>query len=285
MIFLLLSICCSVIVSVIIKVGRSQGINTQQLVLWNYPVAVLLTYFLLRPDFSQVEMSTLPFQLYVPLGVMLPTMFIIIALSIQYSGIVKTDIAQRVSLVVPLIASFLLFGESLGDKSLFGVLLGFVAVLFSVSWKGGGKLGNSKALLYPLLVFCGMGGMDIFFKQVTQYNREIYYVSLFIVFALAMLFGFLILLYKLYFKDEQLDKRAVLWGLGLGLFNFANIYWYMHAHRLLKDNPSIVFTTMDVGGIILGALVGMVFFKERLSVMNKVGLVLAVLSVLLIYYL
>lgn len=285
MIFLLLSICCSVIVSVIIKVGRSQGINTQQLVLWNYPVAVLLTYFLLRPDFSQVEMSTLPFQLYVPLGVMLPTMFIIIALSIQYSGIVKTDIAQRVSLVVPLIASFLLFGESLGDKSLFGVLLGFVAVLFSVSWKGGGKLGNSKALLYPLLVFCGMGGMDILFKQVTQYNREIYYVSLFIVFALAMLFGFLILLYKLYFKDEQLDKRAVLWGLGLGLFNFANIYWYMHAHRQLKDNPSIVFTTMDVGGIILGALVGMVFFKERLSVMNKVGLVLAVLSVLLIYYL
>lgn len=285
MIFLLLSICCSVIVSVIIKVGRSQGINTQQLVLWNYPVAVLLTYFLLRPDFSQVEMSTLPFQLYVPLGVMLPTMFIIIALSIQYSGIVKTDIAQRVSLVVPLIASFLLFGESLGDKSLFGVLLGFVAVLFSVSWKGGGKLGNSKALLYPLLVFCGMGGMDILFKQVTQYNREIYYVSLFIVFALAMLFGFLILLYKLYFKDEQLDKRAVLWGLGLGLFNFANIYWYMHAHRLLKDNPSIVFTTMDVGGIILGALVGMVFFKERLNVMNKVGLVLAVLSVLLIYYL
>lgn len=285
MIFLLLSICCSVIVSVIIKVGRSQGINTQQLVLWNYPVAVLLTYFLLRPDFSQVEMSTLPFQLYVPLGVMLPTMFIIIALSIQYSGIVKTDIAQRVSLVVPLIASFLLFGESLGDKSLFGVLLGFVAVLFSVSWRDGGKLGNSKALLYPLLVFCGMGGMDILFKQVTQYNREIYYVSLFIVFALAMLFGFLILLYKLYFKDEQLDKRAVLWGLGLGLFNFANIYWYMHAHRLLKDNPSIVFTTMDVGGIILGALVGMVFFKERLSVMNKVGLVLAVLSVLLIYYL
>src|SRR5690606_13835597 len=175
--------------------------------------------------------------------------------------------------------------ESLGDKSLFGVLLGFVAVLFSVSWKGGGKLGNSKALLYPLLVFCGMGGMDILFKQVTQYNREIYYVSLFIVFALAMLFGFLILLYKLYFKDEQLDKRAVLWGLGLGLFNFANIYWYMHAHRLLKDNPSIVFTTMDVGGIILGALVGMVFFKDRLSVMNKVGLVLAVLSVLLIYYL
>src|SRR5690606_13828459 len=153
-----------------IKVGRSQGINTQQLVLWNYPVAVLLTYFLLRPDFSQVEMSTLPFQLYVPLGVMLPTMFIIIALSIQYSGIVKTDMVHRVCLVVPLSASFLRLGYSLCDNTLCGVLLGFVAVLLSVSWKGGGKSVYSKALLYPLLVFCGIGGMDSLFKQVTPYN-------------------------------------------------------------------------------------------------------------------
>jgi multidrug transporter EmrE-like cation transporter len=59
----------------------------------------------------------------------------------------------------------------------------------------------------------------------------------------------------------------------------------MHAHRLLKDNPSVVFTTMDVGGIVLGGIVGLVFFKERLSLLNKIGLGLAVVSVLLIYYL
>lgn len=271
--------------SVIIKVGRSKGVNTQQLVLWNYPVAVFLTYILLRPDFSGIVISSLPFQLYIPLGLMLPTMFIVIALSIQYSGIVRTDIAQRVSLVIPLIASFLLFEETLGNRSLLGVVLGFVAVLCSISWRGRQGDGDSKAVLYPLLVFAGMGGMDILFKQVTQYNKEVYFVSLFIVFSLAMLFGLLILLYKLYFKDEKLDRKAIFWGLGLGLFNFANIYWYMHAHRLLKDNPSVVFTTMDVGGIIMGAVVGMTFFKERLSFINKVGLVLAVISVLLIYYL
>lgn len=285
MIYLLLSICCSVIVSVIIKVARSKCVNTQQLVLWNYPVAVLLTYFLLLPDFSGVDITALPFALYIPLGVMLPTMFIFIALSIQYSGIVKTDIAQRVSLVIPLIASFMLFDEALGSRSLIGVVLGFVAVLCSISWRGQRGRSDSKVILYPLLVFAGMGGMDILFKQVTQYSREVYFVSLFIVFALAMAFGLLILLYKLYFKGEKLDRWAIVWGLGLGLFNFANIYWYMHAHRLLKDNPSVVFTTMDVGGIILGALVGTLFFKERLSLINKIGLGLAVISVLLIYYL
>lgn len=285
MLYLLLSICCSVIVSVIIKLGRSKGINTQQLVLWNYPVAVLLTYFLLKPDFSNVELADLPFQLYIPLGVLLPTMFIFIALSIQYSGIVKTDIAQRISLIVPLVASFVLFGESLANKGMIGVAVGLLAVVCSISWRSQTGYSDSKAVVYPLVVFLGMGGLDILFKQVSQHHRDIYFVSLFVVFALAMLVALLILLFKLYFKGERLDRWAVLWGCGLGVFNFANIYWYMHAHRLLKDNPSVVFTTMDVGGIVLGGIVGMVFFKEKLSLLNKIGLGLAIVSVLLIYYL
>jgi drug/metabolite transporter (DMT)-like permease len=212
-------------------------------------------------------------------------MFVFIALSIQYSGIVKTDIAQRISLIVPLTASFLLFGECLANHSLVGVLVGLVAVACSISWKTQATSSDSRAIMYPLVVFLGMGGLDILFKQVSQHNRDIYFASLFIVFALAMLVALFILLFKLYFKGESLDRRAILWGLGLGLFNFANIYWYMHAHRLLKDNPSVVFTTMDVGGIVLGGIVGLVFFKERLSLLNKIGLGLAVVSVLLIYYL
>ncbi len=285
MLYLLLSICCSVIVSVIIKVGRARNIKTQQLVLWNYPISVLLSWVLLQPDFSSVQLDQLPFHLYIPLAVLLPTMFVFIALAIQYSGIVKTDIAQRLSLIIPLVASFLLFGESMADKSLVGVLVGMVAIAFSVSWQSSSSYSNNKAILYPLIVFVGMGGIDILFKQVTQYSREVYFVSLFIVFVLAMFVAFAILLYKLYFKHEQLDKQAILWGLGMGFFNFANIFLYMKAHRLLKDNPSVVFTTMDVGGIVLGGIVGMVFFKERLSLLNKIGLVLAILSVLLIYYL
>lgn len=285
MLYLLLSICCSVIVSVIIKVGRSRDINTQQLVLWNYPVAVLLTYLLLQPDFSGAQLVELPFYLYLPLGILLPTMFIFIALAIQYSGIVKTDIAQRLSLVIPLVASFILFGESFQHNSIIGVLVGLVAVVCSVSWQRQGTGSDSRAIAYPLIVFLGMGGIDILFKQVTQHSQEIYFVSLFTVFVLAMLVAFFILLYKLYFKGERFDSRAAMWGLGMGIFNFANIYWYMKAHRLLKDNPSVVFTTMDVGGIVLGGVVGIVFFKEKLSLINKMGLILAIISVLLIYYL
>jgi multidrug transporter EmrE-like cation transporter len=42
---------------------------------------------------------------------------------------------------------------------------------------------------------------------------------------------------------------------------------------------------MNVGVIVLGSLVGVFMFNEKLSFTNKIGLVLAVISILLIAYL
>jgi len=78
--------------------------------------------------------------------------------------------------------------------------------------------------------------------------------------------------------------KAVFWGMLLGGFNFANILFYMKAHRALPDNPSIVFTGMNIGVITVGALVGVVVFKEKLSVLNVVGLFLAMVSVAVLAY-
>ena len=109
MLYVILSVFCSIIVAVLIKIARKREIDVQQMVLWNYPSTVLLTYFLFQPSFSDIAIDRLPIQLYVPLIVLLPSLFIFIALAIKYSGIVKTDVVQRMSLFIPLLASFLLF--------------------------------------------------------------------------------------------------------------------------------------------------------------------------------
>lgn len=285
MIYVLISVCCSVLVAVLIKLARKQQINVQQLVLWNYPTTVALTYFLFNPNLQEVQVDSLPFRFYIPLMVLLPTLFIFIALAVKYSGIVKTDVAQRMSLFIPLIASFALFGEVIQVNKIIGIIVGLIAVVCSVSW---GKSNNSKAnrnSIYPILVFVGMGFIDILFKQVAQYKDIPYTTSMFFVFVGAMLFGFLILAYKTLVLNNRLDKSAIVWGLILGLFNFANIYYYMKAHRAIADNPSIVFTAMNVGVIVLGSLVGIIAFGEKLSLINKIGLVLAIVSIFLIAYL
>src|SRR5690606_23232432 len=106
MIFVLFSILCSVLVSVILKLSRRYQISTNQLIAWNYPTALLLNIVFYKPDVQAISFNTGNTSLYLALGFLLPALFLVIAASIRYMGIVRTDIAQRVSIFIPLIAAF-----------------------------------------------------------------------------------------------------------------------------------------------------------------------------------
>lgn len=282
--FVFISVLCSVTVAVIIKLARMRGINHKQLIVWNYPVAILFTYVFLKPDLSAIVPKTLPWELYIPLGVLLPAIFVCIALSIQYSGIVKTEVAQRLSLFIPLLAAFFIFEETIGVQKMIGIGVGLLAIVFSIGrHKSTGR--RSRIWIYPLMVFFGMGVIDVLFKKVALNQDISYMASLWLIFLSAFFVALGFLVYWLIVARERFDFRSVVWGVLLGGFNFGNILFYMKAHRALPENPSIVFTGMNIGVITVGALVGVFLFGEKLSTWNKIGVSLAILSVVLIAYL
>src|SRR5690606_6457413 len=127
-----------------------------------------------------------------------------------------------------------------------------------------------------------MGTIDILFKQVALLKSVPYTTSIFIIFIFALILSFLYCFSRVAMRMERFTPASIIWGLTLGVFNFGNILFYMKAHRAIPDNPSIVFTAMNIGVIMLGALTGMVFFKERLSLLNKIALVLAMACILII---
>ncbi|MFD2146525.1 hypothetical protein [Mucilaginibacter antarcticus] len=47
MLYILLSICCSVIVSVMLKLAKRYQVDVVQAVMWNYVVAIALTWLFL----------------------------------------------------------------------------------------------------------------------------------------------------------------------------------------------------------------------------------------------
>lgn len=289
MFFVLISVICSVTVAVLLKLAKQDGVETKQVIVWNYPMAVVLTYFILQPEIESMSWTSLPLTLYIPLAVLLPGMFVFIALSIRYSGLVKTEVAQRLSLFIPLLASFFLFNERLQGNKLLGIGLGLLAIVCSIGWRKSASITNLPDMryrsLYPLLVFIGMGIIDILFKQVALHVTIPYVSSIFIIFVMAMLIAFGLLGYFIWIEKQVFSFKAIAYGLILGAFNFCNILFYMKAHRALPENPSIVFTGMNIGVISLGALVGVVFFKERLSGLNYLGIALSIVSVLIIAYL
>lgn len=265
MIYLLASILCSVSVSVLLKLARKNKIDVAQAVAVNYIVAVALTAWVLKPDLSNPKAFLPTWWLFGALGVLLPSVFVIMGKAVDAAGIVKSDAAQRLSLILPIISAFVIFGEALTEGRLIGIALAFVA-LFCLLWKAdGGKKSGGLGTQIMLLagVWAGYGIIDILFKQLAK-SGTAFSGNLLVAFSLAgiLMFGYL------FSQSTKWTKEGIIGGIVLGGLNFANIVTYITAHQMMKDNPTLVFAGMNIGVIVLGTLVGAMAFKEKISSIN-----------------
>jgi len=278
MLFLILSVICSVSVGVIFKVARGYSVNFKQIVATNYFFALVLCYFFFSPNLSEVG-NEAPWRIYISLGFLLPFIFLFLAASIKHMGIVKTDAAQRLSLFIPILAAWLIFGEKFNTLKIAAFLIAFPALLLILN-KPSEKTKNKW--IYPAVVLVGFGLIDILFKQIALFTNLPYTTSLFVVFGLAMILMLVAVSFEMGYKKVKLNYKNLLFGGLVGLFNFGNILFYLKAHQSFAENPSTVFAGMNLGVILIGSLTGIFIFKEKLSKMNYAGLFLALLAIVLI---
>jgi drug/metabolite transporter (DMT)-like permease len=280
MIFIIISILCSVTVGILFKLAKRYKINIQQAITWNYLTAILLALFFFNPDFKNFQLPQSP--LYYYLGILLPLIFWILAKSIKNIGIARTDISQRLSLVLPLVASYFLFGERFSALKIVGLGLAFLAVLMMLSNKEAVK--RKAALFYPLLVFLGFGIVDILFKQLATHATVPYTTSLLLVFCIAFTISVVAACYLIVVKKQKIELINFICGVILGIFNFSNILFYLKAHKALADQPSVVFVSMNIGVVVLGTLIGYYGFKEKLNKLNFIGVAVAIIAIFIITY-
>lgn len=278
MIYILLSISCSVTVAVLLKLAKRYNIHVLQAVMWNYLAAIILSYIFFRPELAQLV--TVPTTLAIAIGVLLPVLFLILGASVRNIGIVKSDIAQRLSLFIPILASLYLFGESFGGLKVAGLLVGFVAIVLTLFRKSTVKTENSY--VYPILVFIGFGLIDVMFKKLALDKSIPYTSTLMVIFCISFIIAAVILGYVVLVRKKKVELINFFCGIVLGCFNFGNILFYMKAHRAMAANPSTVFAAMNMGVIILGSIIGIVLFKEKVSKLNYIGIAMALVAILLI---
>ncbi|MDI6049644.1 EamA family transporter [Flavobacterium sp. XS2P24] len=278
MLFLILSIICSVTVGVIFKVARKYTISHTQIVAWNYLFACILCYVAFSPDLNTVE-TTAPWWLYITIGILLPSIFLFLAASIKHMGIVKTDAAQRLSLFIPVLAAWLLFKEEFNILKISAFVLAIPALLLILT-KNTENTKNKWG--YPAVVLIGFGVIDILFKKIATYTSLPYTTSLFVILGIAMTIMITVVAYEVILKKVIINIHNILFGGLVGIFNFGNILFYLKAHQEFSKNPSTVFAGMNMGVIVVGSLVGVLIFKEKLSKMNFTGLFLALIAIVLI---
>jgi drug/metabolite transporter (DMT)-like permease len=279
MIYIIISILCSVTVAILLKLAKRYKINIVQAVTFNYLFAMILGIVFFKPKLSLFPVVLSP--LTIILGILLPLVFWLLAGSIRKIGIARTDIAQRLSLIIPIAAAYLLFNETFSILKIAGIILGFIAIIMILHKVSSAK-GSVKDILYPIAVFIGYGVIDILFKKTAQLNVAPYTTALIFIFFIAFLVSLISISYLILVKKEKLQLVNVLCGFILGLFNFGNILFYLKAHQALNNHPSTVFATMNMGVILGGCLVGVIIFKEKLNLFNYLGFILAISAIILI---
>ncbi len=279
MFYLLFSVVCSVLVSVLLKLAARRGLDVAQMVTWNYLVAAGLTAVVLQPPLQALQSTHAPWPALLVLAVVLPSLFLVLGRAVAVAGIVRTDVAQRLSLLLSLLAAFLFFGQTATPLKLLGLGLGLVAMVgISLRPRGPAVAGEAGSWRWLLAVWVGFAVVDVLLKQVALSGTPSM-AALLACFSIAFVLMLVVQVWRHASGRSRLSLRNAGAGALLGLLNGGNILFYVHAHQALPDSPATVFAGMNIGVVVLGALVGVFAFGEPTTRWNRAGLALAVVAI------
>ncbi|WKB81440.1 DMT family transporter [Cellulophaga lytica] len=283
MISLILSILFSSLIFVIFKLFQIFKIQTLYAIITNYFVACLVGLLFYEAPINPTNLTHEPWFLgALFLGVLFILVFYIMAKTSQNLGVSVTSVATKMSLVVPVIGGIFLYNETLTNIKTIGILLALAAV-YLASTKTNKSTIKKNTLLLPFLVFLGSGTIDISIKYLEEAYVNDAKIPLFssFIFLAAGVFGVLFILVRAKKHPLKINFKNILAGICLGIPNFFSIYYLIKALRGSNFTNATVFTINNVAIVLFTTLIGILFFNEKLSTKNWLGIGLAVCSIIL----
>ncbi|GMN09133.1 hypothetical protein MTsPCn9_04110 [Croceitalea sp. MTPC9] len=284
MIDLSLSILCSSLIFVIFKLYDVFKIQTLYAIIINYVVACITGLILYQEEIvvSQVYNANW-FWGTLALGVLFILVFNIMAKTSQQVGVSVASVATKMSLVIPVIVGVLLYKESLSALKIIGIILALIAVYFA-SIKETSISISKKALLLPILVFLGSGIIDAsinYFRE-TKLSATEFPLFSSTVFAAAATTGFLFVFIRAFKSPLKFNFKNILGGFALGVPNYFSIFFLLRALENDVLNSASIFTINNVAIVMFSTLLGIILFKEKISLKNWAGIGLAIVSILVV---
>ncbi len=284
MLSLLLSILSSTVILIVFKIVEKQKIEIFPTIIVNYIAASILG-FSINGTAATTQMGGIGLWIgfSVIIGIMLIVNFYFIGNSTQKAGIAITTVSAKMSFVLPVLFSLLFDVNDLFNPTK-GLLIFFAMLsVFLVIYPDKFNTSRSGSILYPVLIFFGLGLLDSLIKY-CQYNfiNSPESSSLFsaVNFSVAGIIGLIVLLFsRKHIKSLKLGK---VWLIGtiLGIANFGSMYFLINALNALKYNNSLVFGINNIGVVVASVIIAYLVYKERFSRINQMGLLLALLVLL-----
>ncbi|MCA6074040.1 hypothetical protein [Fulvivirga sedimenti] len=288
MLAILLCIIANVGIFLSFRLFQYYRVNTFHAIVVNYitcvVTGVLFTGWPNVVDVVRGDTDWIPWA--VVLGGIFIATFYLMARTTQVFSMTVASISTKMSLIIPVLFSLLILGTRSRDYNLLnylGMAAAVVAiVLSSVRKKSQDNLpSNVGALWYlPLLVFLLGGLIDTTLNAVNQYYLSEPEEKVFpiFIFGTAGIIGFVIVL----IRGSAFSRHSITGGIFLGIVNYFSVYFLLMSLRVFKNDGAYVYPMINVGIILISALISALFFGEKFTYLKMAGLLLAIAAILLL---
>jgi drug/metabolite transporter (DMT)-like permease len=285
MIFLLFSILVSTLFGIYFKILSIKNVNSFQAIIVNYSVAGVLGFLTTKSAVTPLNVIHEPFFLLaVGLGIVFISSLFVIAETTAKQGISVAQVANRMSVVIPICSAVLFYGDGISVSKVIGIILAIMAVYLVSHKETAGRKEDKLWWLFPLIIFVCSGIIDssINYAQRNLLSGENFDAFLSTIFSTAFIFGSIVLLYQLIIKKEKFQAKAVPAGIILGIINFGTMYFIILALNTNILEPSVLFPVNNLSILTLSTIVSVLVFKEKLSSKNWIGIVLSLIAILIL---
>ncbi|GAB2778621.1 hypothetical protein GCM10027275_22550 [Rhabdobacter roseus] len=301
MLYFLLAVLFTVALYLIMRAYPRFQVHSFHAIVFNY-YACVGTGLLLSPDlgqFKEIQPGSSATLLTVALGAMFILVFVLIGHTTQKVSVTATSLAGNMSLVIPVLFGLFVFQNTnklFTGWNYLGLLVALVALALGAIQKApkttpestsGGNLANTSWVwLLPFFTFLGTGTNNtlINYLSMTYYRPD--QMTLFMIVAClgAAGIGTLLLAFRIAFRGEKLLARSVVGGLILGVPNFLSLYFLLKALGTFSNSAAFVFPIYNILTMLVSSFTAWVLFREKLHLLNRLGLLLAVVAIILISY-
>jgi drug/metabolite transporter (DMT)-like permease len=294
MLNLILSIFCSTLIALVFKsFDKFKEIKLFPAIVVNYWVcAILGTIILGASPITEKTISAPWFSGAVMLGMFFIGTFYIIGLTISIFGVAISAVTQRMSLIIPVIFALSYYGEYKDFSFVkgIGILLAMLAVvLTNIKTKEQKILKKEQKRNWfvwalPIILFLFSGFVEV----VLQYLQRTYFDAsnlaqlpfTILLFGTSAIIGTIVLGIDFFRNRLVINYQIILGGIALGIPNLGSIYFLLKVLGEMKG--SVVFPINNVGVIALVGVIAFFVFKDNLTKINILGIILAILAILFI---
>ncbi len=275
MIYLLLAIVSSALISVVMRLSEKKITGNVAMLAMNYVTCLVVASayagFELLPASPALPQTLAMGTVH---GALFLCSFVLLQRNIQKSGVVLSSLFQRLGLLVSLAAAVLLFGELPTPLQAVGFVLALGAIVLINTGKDTSFRGAGAGLL-ALLVLGGLGdAMSKVFETWGDTALAPQFLAYTFGTALVLCVGLML------YKKQRPGWYELLFGVLIGIPNFFSARFLLRALESLA--AVIVYPTFSVGTILVVTLAGVVLFGEKLSRRQwaALGVILAALVLL-----